>query len=48
MLDADDVILPGKLEAQYDFARREKLDVVYSDWRMVIVDGERLEYLAKS
>lgn len=39
LLDADDTIEPGKLEAQCAFARAHALDVVYSDWRMVIVDG---------
>ena len=40
LLDADDTLESGKLEAQVSFAREHRLDVVYSDWRMVIVDGE--------
>ncbi|MWV26977.1 glycosyltransferase family 2 protein [Aurantiacibacter rhizosphaerae] len=43
-LDADDVILPGKFDAQISAASARELDVVYSDWRMVVVDSERIEY----
>jgi glycosyltransferase involved in cell wall biosynthesis len=39
LLDADDTINPGKLEAQVTYARAHGLDVVYSDWRMVIVEN---------
>lgn len=42
LLDADDTLEPGKFEAQLRFARAQSLDVVYSDWRMLIVDGEKL------
>ena len=38
LLDADDTIEPGKFETQLSFARANSLDIVYSDWRMVIVD----------
>ncbi len=41
LLDADDTLETGKLEAQATFAKHHGLDVVYSDWRMVIVDGDR-------
>jgi glycosyltransferase involved in cell wall biosynthesis len=40
LLDADDTLEPGKFAAQVTFARERKLDVVYSDWRMVVVDGD--------
>jgi len=40
LLDADDTIEPGKFETQLSFAREHSLDVVYSDWRMVVVDGD--------
>lgn len=43
LLDADDTIEPGKLEAQATFAQTHGLDVVYSDWRMVIVSDNRQE-----
>jgi glycosyltransferase involved in cell wall biosynthesis len=39
LLDVDDTIEFGKLPSQLAFARTHSLDVVYSDWRMVIVDG---------
>jgi glycosyltransferase involved in cell wall biosynthesis len=43
LLDADDTLEPGKLEAQVAYAHKHDLDVVYSDWRMVIVDrGQEL------
>jgi GT2 family glycosyltransferase len=42
-LDVDDTIEFGKLTSQLEFARTHALDVVYSDWRMVIVDGESEE-----
>jgi glycosyltransferase involved in cell wall biosynthesis len=38
-LDADDIILPGKLHSQARSAAERGLDVVYSDWQMVIVDA---------
>lgn len=44
LLDADDTIQRGKLEAQLAFARRQGLDILYSDWRMVIVEGETETY----
>jgi glycosyltransferase involved in cell wall biosynthesis len=44
LLDADDVILPGKLERQTDQAEREGLDVVFSDWRMAVVVGGKTSY----
>jgi glycosyltransferase involved in cell wall biosynthesis len=40
LLDVDDTIEAGKLPSQLDFARKHSFDVVYSDWRMVIVDGK--------
>jgi len=45
LLDADDSIESGKLTAQLAFAKKHALDVVYSDWRMVLVDqgGETRE-----
>jgi len=43
LLDVDDTIEPGKFAAQLAFARKQALDVVYSDWRMVIVDHHDLE-----
>jgi len=39
LLDVDDTIEFGKLPRQLEFARMHSLDIVYSDWRMVIVDG---------
>src|SRR5439155_4497680 len=42
-LDVDDAIEPNKLPSQLEFGRTDSLDVVYSDWRMVIVDGESEE-----
>jgi len=44
-LDADDTLNSGKLDAQVELSRRGRFDVVYSDWRMVIVseDGEKPE-----
>jgi len=41
-LDADDVILPGKLDAQASYASRCGMDVLYSGWQMVVVDGQRV------
>jgi glycosyltransferase involved in cell wall biosynthesis len=35
LLDADDTLLPGKLEAQMEVAEAKAADVVYSDWRML-------------
>lgn len=43
LLDADDTVEVGKLEAQVSFAQSHGLDVVYSDWRMVIAFDNRLE-----
>ena len=43
LLDVDDTIEFGKITSQLKFARTHSLDVVYSDWRMVIVDGESEE-----
>ena len=45
LLDVDDTMECGKMEAQLEFARSKGVDVVYSDWRMVVVDGncERCE-----
>jgi glycosyltransferase involved in cell wall biosynthesis len=39
LLDVDDTIEAGKFETQLAFARARSLDVVYSDWRMVTVEG---------
>ncbi len=39
-LDADDTIEPGKFETQLPFARSHSMDVIYSDWRMIVVDGD--------
>jgi hypothetical protein len=41
LLDADDTIEAGKFETQLAFARARSLDVVYSDWRMIIVEDEK-------
>jgi glycosyltransferase involved in cell wall biosynthesis len=41
LLDADDIIRPGKLYTQAAFAKKGDLDVVYSGWQMVVVDGKR-------
>jgi glycosyltransferase involved in cell wall biosynthesis len=41
LLDVDDTIEAGKFETQLGFARARSLDVVYSDWRMVIVEDEK-------
>lgn len=43
LLDVDDTIEFGKLPSQLEFARIHSLDVVYSDWRMMIVDKESEE-----
>jgi glycosyltransferase involved in cell wall biosynthesis len=43
LLDVDDTIEFGKLPRQLNFAQTHSVDVVYSDWRMVIVDGESEE-----
>jgi glycosyltransferase involved in cell wall biosynthesis len=42
LLDADDVILPGKLAQQATLAAREGLDVVYSSWQMVVRYPDRV------
>ncbi len=40
-LDSDDLLLPGKLEAQINFLERNTdIDIVYSDWRMDFFEGE--------
>jgi glycosyltransferase involved in cell wall biosynthesis len=39
-IDIDDAIAPNKVLSQYDFAKSVAADVVYSDWRMMIVDTE--------
>lgn len=40
-LDADDVILPGKFKAQVEFMDANPgVDIVYSDWKVAIMDGE--------
>jgi glycosyltransferase involved in cell wall biosynthesis len=45
LLDADDTLVAGKLQAQLLQLERYKGDVVYSDWRMCVVKGgvEKLE-----
>lgn len=40
LLDADDTIEPGKIETQVAFAQKRNLDVVYSDWRMIIAHDQ--------
>lgn len=40
LLDVDDTIEPDKFVVQLPFARRHSLDVVYSDWRMIVVDDD--------
>jgi glycosyltransferase involved in cell wall biosynthesis len=45
LLDADDTLEPLKIETQAEFAGCEGVDVVWSDWRMVIVDGQNFEHL---
>ncbi|HUM36995.1 MAG TPA: glycosyltransferase [Anaerolineae bacterium] len=42
-LDPDDAIEPGKLELQASCASVARADVVYSDWRMVVVRGEMIK-----
>lgn len=39
-IDIDDTIAPNKVLSQYDFAKSVAADVVYSDWRMMIVNKE--------
>lgn len=39
-LDADDVILPGKFEAQLGYLEANPADAVYGDWRYWFDDGE--------
>lgn len=36
LLDADDTIMPGKLQAQSHTMETQGLDVIYSNWRMVV------------
>jgi glycosyltransferase involved in cell wall biosynthesis len=43
LLDADDTIEPGKLEAQVAALDETMADVAYSDWRMILVVDERIE-----
>lgn len=38
-LDADDVILPGKLESQVAFLEENQVEIVYGDWRYWFDDG---------
>jgi hypothetical protein len=44
-LDADDVILPGKLKCQVAFLEENQAEIVYGDWRYWFDDGteERLD-----
>lgn len=44
LLDADDIILPGKLIAQLQMADQSGADIIYSDWRMAISYPDRIEY----
>lgn len=39
-IDIDDTIAPNKVLSQYNFAKSVAADVVYSDWRMMIVNKE--------
>jgi hypothetical protein len=39
-LDADDLLLPGALEARMAALERERGDVAYSDWQRLELDGE--------
>jgi glycosyltransferase involved in cell wall biosynthesis len=39
-LDIDDTISDDKIDKQYNYAIENKIDVVYSDWRMVIVNED--------
>lgn len=43
LLDADDTIEPGKLEAQVAVLDETNADVAYSDWRMILVVDEQIE-----
>ena len=42
LLDADDTIEPNKLEIQAAAAQAESADVVYSDWRLLTVNGANI------
>lgn len=42
LLDADDTIEPGKLEAQVAALVETGADVAYSDWRMILVVDDRI------
>jgi len=42
-LDADDILLPGKLQAQVSFLNQHpEVDIAYSDWQLDTYDGENL------
>ena len=43
-IDIDDSITCDKILSQYKFAKKENVDVVYSDWRMMIVDDDNQEW----
>lgn len=43
-LDSDDLLLPGKLEAQFNYLESNKdIDISYSDWRMDFYEGEEVK-----
>ena len=43
-IDIDDTISENKLKLQFEFAEKHGLDVVYSDWRMVVIDENRKQH----
>src|SRR5262249_12706994 len=44
LLDCDDTLEPGKIEAQVAAARHEAWDVVYSRFRVVVVQGSEVTH----
>lgn len=42
LLDVDDAIQPDKMRAQAAYAVEQGLDVVYSGWQIVVVDGDQV------
>jgi glycosyltransferase involved in cell wall biosynthesis len=44
LLDADDTILPGKLQTQLSYLVETDVDLVYSDWCMCILTGGSQKY----
>jgi len=47
-LDADDVLLSGKLDAQIDFFERNaEIDIVYSDWRYDFYNNKQFTHSEK-